>query len=437
MKALFIRILTRVLLLLATLMTLSWGLERWVLVYSLCLGVLALLQVTELLRFLTRSNRELASFLLSVRYHDFSRHFNEKDPGQGLLRAAFNELNRTYKQLSFEKEAQYHYLRNLLELVNTGILSYDDKGEIKWMNDSLKKMLGIPYLKSIHSLLYRDTSLYQVLRSLSPGENRLIEIAGREPKKVLLSASQFKLEEGLFVIVAFQNINQALEETETQAWQKLLRVLNHEIMNSIAPIASLADTLRRRMEATENDPELISDLQSGIEVIQNRSENLLRFAETYRHLSKLSEPTLAEVSVIQLFENIEILLEQQLETQGIELDVSIRPAELSLRADASLVEQVLLNLVLNAIEAVNQQSEAIIRLSGYLSDVHRPVIEVADNGQGIPAEVLDKIFIPFFTTKKTGSGIGLSLSKQIMQLHKGNLTVKSQEGQGSIFRMVF
>ena len=429
-------------LLLATLTGTAWLLANSQLTYALLLLALTSYQVFELIRFINRSNQELAQFALAVQYRDFSQHFNEGSQASVQeLRRAFNTVNKTFKELNFEKEAQYQYLAKILDLVNTGILSYDAGGEIRWMNESLKKMLGIPYLKNIHSLLNRDATLHNHLLLLKAGESKLIDLAGREPKKVLLSATNFRIENEVFTIVAFQNVGQALEETETQAWQKLLRVLTHEIMNSIAPIASVADTLRKRLVqvgvSQQPGAELTEDLAAGIEVIRNRSENLLRFAETYRHLNKISQPQLSDVYVRNLLETVEILLEQKLLQQGIDLEIILRDPDLQVKADAGLIEQVLLNLVLNATEAVATQPEPVIRISSYLFENQRVVIEIADNGRGIPPEMLDKIFIPFFTTKKTGSGIGLSLSKQIMQLHKGNLTVKSVENQGSIFRMSF
>ncbi|MBC8111664.1 MAG: GHKL domain-containing protein [Verrucomicrobia bacterium] len=441
MKSLESRIVLRILLLTVTLLASSYLFISQLLTYAILILLIALYQIFSLIRFINKSNRELAQFAMAVRYRDFSQHFNEKEPSVHELRRAFNTVNKAFKEINFEKEAQYQYLTKILDLVNTGILSYDVEGEVRWLNESLKKMLGIPYLKNIRSLKNRDEKLYEVLIQLKAGQPKLTEISGKETKKILLSATNFRIEEAIFTIVAFQNVEQALEETETQAWQKLLRVLTHEIMNSIAPIASLADTLKRRLnnssQSQKPDNELITDLETGIEVIRNRSENLLRFAETYRHLNKISQPNLSEIYIRNLFENMEILLEQKLLQQNIDLEIILKNPDLQVKADAGLVEQVLLNLVLNAIEAVSEKPEPVIKISAYLNENQRVIIEISDNGSGIPAEMLDKIFIPFFTTKKTGSGIGLSLSKQIMQLHNGNLTAKSIENQGSIFRMMF
>ncbi len=441
MKALEARITFRILFLTISLFAASYLFLGNNIIFSVIIIVTIIYQVYALIRFINKSNQELAQFILSVRYRDFSQYFNENEPSVKELRKAFNQLNQTFKQLNIEKETQYLYLKNILELVNTGIISYDSNGEIKWMNESLKKLLGTPYLKNIKSLINRDRNLYETIVNLNSGESRLTEIFGKENRKVLLSASSFLLEEEIFTIIAFQNINQAIQETETLAWQKLLRVLNHEIMNSIAPIASLADTLKTRLNITTNTSEfnnvLMEDLSAGIEVIRARSQNLLHFAETYRNFNKISQPKLSEIYVMALFENIEILLDQRFIKNKIDLDIVLKDPDIKIIADVSLIEQVLLNLVINSIEAVEEVESPCIHLSAYISDFQKPVIEISDNGSGIPAELLENIFIPFFTTKKNGNGIGLSLSQQIMQMHNGKITVKSVPEKGSIFKMIF
>ena len=241
--------------------------------------------------------------------------------------------------------------------------------------------------------------------------------------------------------MAFQNVNEALDETESKAWQKLLSVLTHEIMNSVAPISSLAETLKHRLQQSvsvlNNDSGAVDDLEIGIETIKRRSEGLLKFAETYRNLNKITNPNLKKVYVRDIFENLLQLMQPTLEQKNIELETILKDTDIQLDADTSLLEQVMINLVVNAIEAVKDVPEPKIILSAYLNNNRKTVIKVADNGNGIPEEVLDKIFIPFFSTKKSGSGIGLSLCKQIMMLHKGTIQVQSAEGEGTAFLLQF
>jgi two-component system nitrogen regulation sensor histidine kinase NtrY len=310
------------------------------------------------------------------------------------------------------------------------------------MNESLKQMLQLPYLKTIHSLQKRDGELYKDILSLKPGDNRIATAhLERSSFKILLSATAFQTEGKIYKLIAFQNVNEALDETESKAWQKLLSVLTHEIMNSVAPISSLADTLKNRLqqsvELLNNDSGSIDDLEIGIETIKRRSEGLLKFAETYRNLNKITTLNLKKVYVRDIFENLLQLMQPTLEQKSIEFETILKDTDLALDADTNLLEQVLINLVVNAIEAVRDKPNPRIVLSSYLASNRKTVIKVADNGNGIPAEVLDKIFIPFFSTKKSGSGIGLSLCKQIMMLHKGNIQVQSAEGEGTAFLLQF
>jgi len=416
--------------------------------YFVVVGIGVLFQLNELIRYITKTNTELAQFVLAVRYRDFSQHFNERDAPISVkqLRRAFNEINATFKKLCNEKEAQYQYLQTILELVDTGILSFDSDGNVEWMNESLKKLIQVPYLKNIHSLARRNAHLHEAITQLKIGESKLTTFQiGKTSTQVLMSATALRVDGKTSTLIAFQNVNIAVEETETQAWQKLLRVMTHEIMNSVAPIASLADTLKKRlqMETTDDagnpvaDPDLLDDVALGVDVIRNRSEGLLKFAETYRNLSKITNPELSKIYVRDLFEGIYQLMQFGLAQKNIELDIVLKDPYLTLQADPHLIEQVLINLVLNAAEAVKERAEPCIQLNAFVNDNERVTIEVSDNGSGIPPEVAANIFVPFFTTKKNGSGIGLSLSKQIIQLHKGSIHLQSVEGQGSVFRLQF
>jgi signal transduction histidine kinase len=421
----------------------------WVAGLLLTAGLLA-----ELVHYLNRSNRDLADFLAGLRYEDYALTFGtQAAPATvGQLRAAFNQINKSFKQLSRQKEAQHVYLQKVLGLVNTGILSFYDPhaaptdlgptgtapGEVRWLNESLKRLLGVPYLKNIQALQKRDAALYEVLLALKPGDSRTVRL---HQQPVLLSATAFTDEHGRTVLVAFQPVGEVLEETEAQAYQKLLRVLTHELMNSVAPIASLADTLHQQWEAAAAGPAplpaAVADLGRGVAVIRRRSEGLLHFTQTYRQLSKLSTATFQPVAVWVLFEHVVGLLEPTFEQRGIDPDIVLADTDLHIMADATLVEQVLINLVTNALEAMQHQPAPQLRLAAYAQEPHRVVLEVTDNGAGIDAPLLDEIFVPFFTTKKTGSGIGLSLSRQIMQLHRGSIQVQSEVGKGSQFQLLF
>src|SRR5688572_26748492 len=439
------RIIVRIVLLFLTLSVTSFLLVKELYVYLLLAGPVIIYQVVDFYRFHKKAHDELGQFVESVHYRDFSRSFDVKHAPVEIqpLRQGFNEINTTFKVISKEKETQYQYLQKILELVNTGILSYEEEeGKILWMNEPLKNMLQLPYLKTIHSLSKRDSGLYKDIISLRPGESSIgTAHLERNTFKVLLSATAFQTDGKLYKLIAFQNVNEALDETESKAWQKLLSVMTHEIMNSIAPISSLADTLKNRLQQSvnslTNNSGSIDDLELGIETIKRRSEGLLKFAETYRNLNKITRPNLKKVFVRDLFENIQQLMQPTLDKKNIDMDVILHDTDLQLEIDINLIEQVLINLVVNAIEAVKEKPDARIVLSAYLSTNRKTVIKVADNGTGMTEEVIDKIFVPFFTTKKNGSGIGLSLCKQVMMLHKGNIQVQSKEGEGTALMLQF
>jgi two-component system nitrogen regulation sensor histidine kinase NtrY len=439
------RILIRVLLLFITLTAASYFLVKQWHLYLALLSPLLIYQIVEFIRFQKKTHDELSQFVESVHYRDFSRYFDVKHASADIqpLRKGFNEINTTFKVISKEKETQYQYLQKILELVDTGILSYDvNGGEVVWMNESLKKMLQLPYLKTIMSLSRRDPQLFNEVEKLQPGESVVATVhLEKSFFKVLLSATAFQTDNRKYKLLAFQNVNEALDETESKAWQKLLGVMTHEIMNSVAPISSLADTLKNRLQLTvgdlNGDSVAYEDLEIGIETIKRRSEGLLKFAETYRNLNKITRLNVKKVYIRELFGNLHQLMQPTFEQKNIELEIILRDTELAFEADHSLIEQVLINLIVNAIEAVKDQSSPKIILSADATSLKKVIIKVADNGIGMPEELMDKIFVPFFSTKKNGSGIGLSLCKQIVMLHKGTIQVQSVEGKGTVFSMQF
>jgi nitrogen fixation/metabolism regulation signal transduction histidine kinase len=413
--------------------------------YGLALGALALLLllVVDLARYLTRGQQALADFNLALQYRDFSRQYPAQS-GPAVLRPlheAFNQVNATFRELRAEQEGQFQYLQTILALLDTGIVSYDAAGTVAWVNEAFKQTLHLPYLKNIRALQARQPFLYEAICRAVPGQPAVVKLTiGPQTVQLLVSATQFKLRGEAFTLLAFKNVSQTLADTETTAWQQLLRVMTHEIMNSVAPIASLADSLSRhvqRAQQQETSAELLDDVSTGIRIIQQRSEGLLRFAQVYRDFSTLSSPQRTTLYVQELLQTTRQLLAEQLATQGIEVTLSVRPAHLTLHADGHLLEQVLINLVLNAAQAVAQVATPRISLLAWPDEQERVVIEVKDNGSGIPADVLDNIFIPFFTTRHNGSGIGLSLAKQIVQLHQGSIQVHSVEGAGSKFQLWF
>ena len=437
-----LKILFRAMCLFATLCLAAYLINSNHFAYLLLLVPIILYQLFLIYRNQLLLYKELDQFSQALHYRDFSRNFNTGSNSElKPLYENFNKISRLFQQVSRDKETQYQYLQKILELVNTGILSYEsDSREVIWMNESLKNMLDMPYIKNLHSFAKRDENLYQAINSLRPGESKITTILSKKLSvKVLLSATAFQTNGTRYQLIAFQNINEALDETESKAWQKLLSVLTHEIMNSIAPISSLADTIKNRLSSLDKRLDTdngLADLELGISTIKRRSEGLLKFAETYRNLNKITKPNLQPVYVRDLFENLHSLMQPTLLQKNIELDIILKDPNLIFKADTTLIEQVLINLLVNAIDAVKNIPNPIITLNAeFIND--KTIIRINDNGVGIEEDVLDKIFIPFFSTRKNGSGIGLTLCKQIMMLHSGNIQVFSKPGEGTSFILQF
>jgi len=438
-------ILARVLLLFFTLLGFAFAVLRGEYLYILLLIPFILWELVDFYKLHKKAQDEVDQFVESIHYRDFSRHFNVKQAPPELqnLREGFNEINSTFKVISKEKETQFQYLQKVLELVDTGILSYEIKtGEVIWMNESLKKLLQIPYLKTIQSLDKRDPELCFQIVNVAPGEKFVITIHQDKNKvKVVASATAFQTEGFQYKLVAFQNVSQVLDETESKAWQKLLSVMTHEIMNSVAPISSLANTLQVRLKELAKDLNVSSaiteDIELGIDTIKKRSEGLLKFTETYRNLNKITKANLSKVYISELFENIQRLMQPTMEQKNICLSIQLKDPLINTQMDVGLIEQVLINLLLNAIDAVKGHTKPQIQLSAYTETGNNVIIKITDNGYGMTEEILDKIFVPFFSTKKSGNGIGLSLCKQIMMVHKGSIQVHSVLEKGTVFTLNF
>ena len=438
------RLVIQIVLLIVNICVLAWCISNGIW-YGLLLLLAVIYQCRQIIVINMRCLQEFQDLVETVRYRDFSRRFYTlKGPADvRFMHQGFNEICDVITAINREKEMQHQYLQKIIEMVDTGILSYRlDTGDVLWMNQSLKNLLDIPSLRNFNALQRRNESLFNSLLSLGNEFSTVIPVThDNVQSKVLIAAGTFTMQDVQYRLLAFQNVNEALDEAESQAWQRLLNVMTHELMNSVAPVASLAGTLKNllnRIKDKSVDPEnYIEDIELGIDTIMRRSEGLLSFAETYRNLSKITELNISRVQVSSLFEHISQLMLPSLTKKNIDLEVILKDPLMDINADASLVEQVMINLILNAVEAVKGKPAPHIILSAALNSGKRPIIKVSDNGAGIPVEIIDKIFIPFFSTRKNGNGIGLSLCKQIMMLHKGNIHVQSVPGEGTSFSLVF
>ena len=413
--------------------------------YFLILAIALIWLIADTYSFVKRRFQAMDDFFEAVKYRDFSRWFPE-DKGPKDIRflyKGFNEINRTIKEINSQNEAQYVYLQKILEMVDIGIMAYNlETGAVLWSNDSFGEILDMPSFKNIRFVENRKPELFNTVFETYHREPSSISVALQSDSiKILISDTVFQVEEEAFKLIVIQDIDNTLNKNESESWKKLLSVMTHEIMNSIAPISSLADTLQQNLQLAlenPNDTQLeLEDINSGVKTIKNRSEGLLKFAKTYRSLSKVTHLNLERVRVSELFKNIELLMAPSIEAKKIDINFKTSGTRLELDIDTHLIEQVLINLLLNAVDAVKGREDPKIKVEASMNSNRDIVIKVFDNGSGIPEDILENIFVPFFTSKATGSGIGLSLCKQIMLLHKGRIIVKSIEGEGTVFSLIF
>ncbi len=387
--------------------------------------------IIEFIWYVDKTNRDFTSFLLSLLQDDFTTTFSEKGKGKSFknLYGSLNRITRKFEQISSAKEVQHLYLEALVEHLRVGIISFDKNGKIQMMNQALQKMFNRPSVAFLNNLNSIDERLPQLLLEIKPKENRLLKIMVKDELLHLsIHASEFLLDKEYYKLISIQNIKNELDSNELDAWQKLIRVLTHEIMNSVTPITSLSGTLKQIVENSPHDEETIDKVSQGLEAIELRSKGLQNFTDAYRKLTRIPTPTYSSLNIAKLFKRILILVEGQ--SKGIEIKLDIA-ADLEIMGDKDLLEQVFINLVKNAIEALENRNSAVLRIKVWQDD--QTHISISDNGSGIDNDKIDQIFIPFFTTKKEGSGIGLALSRQIIRLHNGSIGVTSVPGEGTTF----
>jgi two-component system nitrogen regulation sensor histidine kinase NtrY len=403
-------------------------------------------QLVEISRFVSQTNRKLTRFLESVKYSDFISGFTSDNKlGKSFkdLNIAFNEVLEAFRKARSEKEEHWQYLNTVVQQVRTGILSFDTEGEVQLMNANAKKFIGVTAIKNIKELIQLNPRLYHAINSVEPGKSELYKAASND-LYLTIQATELRIRGIDVKLITLQNIQPELQKQELEAWQNLTRVLRHEIMNSITPISSLTSTLREILDHDmskkethwELKDEAADDLREGLGTIENRSRGLIKFIDAYREYTSLPKPKMTTVRLLDLIEKVAQLMKNEIKKTKIDFQYECSSEYLTIQADVEMIEQVLINLLKNAIEALAETDHPKLTLTGRY-DENSVKIEVTDNGPGIIKEAREHIFVPFYTTKRTGSGIGLSLSRQIMQMHNGSLSVESEPDVKTVFTMKF
>jgi nitrogen fixation/metabolism regulation signal transduction histidine kinase len=413
------------------------------------IAVVIVWQIIFLIRLVEKTNYDLTGFLESIRFSEFNRSFRSDGLGKSFekLSTAFNAVIKDFQQVRSEKEEHFHYLQSIVQNIDISIIAYLPDGTVEIINKAARKLFQVSTLKNIAGLEPVSHELVTTLKNIQPSKSYLIKVQEEDDiLQLSINATELKTKEKLIIIATISNIQNVLEEQETEAWQKLIRVLTHEIMNSITPIASLSSTLeimlndlktQERALTKKLNTEAINEILQALQTINKRSTGLLHFVNTYRNLTRIPKPNFKITRISELFNNIKLLIEEEVHNHAITFTTSATPENLEIYADEQLIEQVIINLVKNSIYALEGKPNAHIQIKAFQNKRGRVTLQIIDNGKGILKEVLDKIFIPFFTTKPNGSGIGLSLSKQILRLHNASINAQSIPEKETVFTLTF
>jgi two-component system, NtrC family, nitrogen regulation sensor histidine kinase NtrY len=446
----FLNVLTRVIFIVLTSIVLGVVLQHLDrgLYYTLS-GVifLIILQTWLLVNQVNKTNTDLEKFLSSVQDHDSSIRFpeNAKNNSFGKLHNKMNQLNTVIQKVKIENERTSQFLQSVVDHVDIGLLSFDTNDRIGIYNRAVKRYLNGQQPQQLSSLKASNDELFLKINIIKPGQEILHKMKLNDHlQSILVKATELKFESNVIKLVSFQDITNELDKKELDSWQRLIRVLTHEIMNSISPITSLTAVISGYFKKKDNedlsaleliDRQIVSKTLSGLNTIEETGKGLLDFVDKYRSLTSLPRPNLGKFTIDSLFRKCKLLMESNI-SKNIKIISDVCPEDISIVADFAQIEQIIINLVKNAAEALANKKNGTIQLKAFYAD-EGTLIQVEDNGIGIPGNIIEDIFVPFYTTKENGSGIGLSLSKQIMQNHDGTISVNSVPNKGSIFSLKF
>jgi len=413
----------------------------------IALLILLFMQIWLLYKYVSRTNRDLANFLLSLSAGDTTIDFSNYEIEKifkGLGKTYSNVLKETQK-IQREKEEKENFIQSIVDHITIGIISFNKHGKVFIFNKSAKQILGVNELFQIKELEKVNVGLSGLFLNLKTGKQLIYKLfVNNNLVQLSINSTIIKHSDEEITLVSIQDIKNELEENELKSYQNLIRVINHEMMNSLTPITTLTTSIKRNFSSknvikkmSELDIENIEDAVTSSELIEDRTKGLINFIQSYRELTKLTKAKLSKQNIENLFQNIKTLLQSELKENEIVLILDVNPKDLRIDLDSKLIEQVIINLIKNAIEAFPDKSSKKIILKAFENENDRKCIEVIDNGKGIDKDQINDIFIPFFTTREEGSGIGLSLCRQIMRLHKGSINVRSELGKGSNFILEF
>lgn len=377
-------------------------------------------------------NRKLSYFFDSLDNDDFTLRFIEKKglPSERLLNHSLNRIKNIIQNTRLEIQQKEKYYELILSSINTGIIALNPKGFVTQSNRFALKLLGLDIFTHISQLHKVSSHLQTVFQHIKPGESQRVSYTNeRGTVQLLINAASIRIQGEEVRLLVINDIENEMDEKEIDSWIRLIRVLSHEIMNSIAPITSLSDTLLsfyRAPEAEQDREGLKQNTINGLQVISDTGKSLISFVESYRKFTRIPEPVKESIDLQEFIHRMIILCSMEPNFDRITIHTHITPLDLKIYADPNLLGQVILNLMKNAFQAMQAQSQGTLSITAEKELLTNNIrIKISDNGPGIPSEIVNEIFVPFYTTKTEGSGIGLSIARQIMRAHGGNIKVSS------------
>jgi nitrogen fixation/metabolism regulation signal transduction histidine kinase len=418
--------------------------ELWFTIFGV--GVILAAALFSLYYYIDRMKEDINRFMVAVKTQDSTINFRAKSYKSSFpeLYRSFDDIIQVHKRIQLEKESMFQLIKTILEQVPVGVIVLRpvekdvEKAEIVFFNMAASNLLQVPAYKYWHRLSNHRPEFAEQVRDILEGGKKFIEIKIQD-KLTQLSTEliPLNLHNTDHIIISFQNIKDEIEQKESEAWNRLIGVISHEILNSITPISSLSDTVSSMVHGKDHlDTEDLEDLKPALLTIKRRSEGLLDFVKDYRLMAELPTPVLQDHTIGEILQHIKILMQPFASGRNIDLRVVQTSSKISLRLDIKLIEQALINLVTNSIYAVENMEDPFIEI-GYRLENSRLYIDVIDNGKGIDNELAKKVFIPFFTTRKNGSGIGLTITRNIMKMHHGSVEIQSQPFESTVFSLVF
>lgn len=401
----------------------------------------------EMINFVSKTNAEVTRFLDAARYADFGQRFNFHGLGAGFgeLGDTFTDILKRFQTARAGQEAELRHLKALIEHVPAPLMAVKADGQLILWNNAARRLFGSAHVTRLPDLGQFGGEFEKAVTILKAGQRRLVsfELEGTE-QRITLAATQVNIGGHVERLISMQDIQSELDAAQLQAWQDLVRVLTHEIMNSITPVASLAKTAADLVDDVSSQitdhPEVIeelADVKDAVTTVARRSDSLMQFVSSYRRLTRLPPPDKSLIDLNELFKHVARLAAQDWDQKALSLVIEVSPKKLDVQADRDMLEQILINLLQNAVQALKSSDDATVWLKAHISKRGRVVITVTDNGPGIPADIAKKVFVPFFTTKREGSGVGLALTRQVMIAHGGTVSLAEREGGGTKFSLMF